>query len=72
MDYVCIKCRKKWTDGDESNHPSGALCTKCTTEYIRDKQIKEGNKDCFGRATEYCTEKCKWKRYCLTYSGVAI
>ena len=71
MNYVCIKCRKKWQRGDISNHESGALCDVCTTEYVRDKQIKEGNEDCFGRATEHCSEDCKWKRYCLTIAGVA-
>jgi len=71
MDYVCIKCRKTWRRGDESSHRSGALCDECTIEYVRDKQIKEGNRDCFGRAVDHCTEDCKWKRYCLTISGVA-
>jgi hypothetical protein len=67
VEYICIKCRRTWSEGKDAEGPSGGLCDQCITEYIRKKQRKEGHKDCFRRATEECSEDCKYKTECLKY-----
>ena len=71
MTYICIKCRKVWVVGEETEDYSGGLCDRCITLYVRDKQKACGFHDCFARATEVCDEvKCNYRNLCLKVSGV--
>ena len=56
MKYVCIRCGVTWIVGESTDEPSGGLCDKCITTYVRDKQKREGVNDCFKRSTENCSE----------------
>lgn len=70
MTYICIKCRKTWVKGGQSEGPSGGLCPECTADYVRSKQMSEGNKPCYRTAVECCSEPCKWWPLCMTDSGL--
>ena len=56
MNYVCIRCRDTWIVGEPTDAPSGGLCERCITEYIRAKQKRQGLDDCFKRANDSCSE----------------
>ncbi len=70
--YVCVKCGKMWErdNGDTDPTPSGTLCHPCLKESLvplyRRRQSREGNFDCFGKATDYCDQfTCKYRVMCL-------
>lgn len=71
--YLCIMCKKTWRidNGDMDNTPSGSLCKLCLKQSLvalyRKRQSKEGNFDCFAKATNYCDQlQCKYRELCLT------
>jgi hypothetical protein len=65
MNYVCIRCGVTWVVGESTAEPSGGLCKKCITTYVRDKQKREGVNDCFNRAIENCSEtECSYWEPC--------
>ena len=73
--YICIRCRKTWEveDGDVNPIPSGSLCKPCLKESLtttyRNRQTREGNFDCFGKASGYCDQsQCKYREICLIES----
>lgn len=73
MTYQCIKCKKTWGKGEESELYSHGLCKDCARELliptVRRKQIKEGNFDCFGKARSYCDQlMCKYRLICVDKS----
>jgi hypothetical protein len=66
MQYVCIRCGDTWSVGETTDEPSGGLCDRCITQYVRDKQKYQGNHDCFRRATENCARtECSYWEPCL-------
>ncbi len=71
----CIKCGKEWEK--DTVIPWGpddftsSFCYRCFRELISHvihrKQIKEGNFDCFGKASVYCDQfACKYRELCLS------
>lgn len=71
MTYQCINCKNFWVTNNESTKDiSHGLCKNCARERLapiyRNKQLLEGNFDCFGRANGYCDQMfCKYKELCL-------
>ena len=72
MIYRCIACGKTWGSegGDNDSRCSGGLCRSCLKESLipiyRKKQLREGNFDCFGKATCYCDQiHCLYRTKCL-------
>ncbi len=70
MKYQCIRCKKIWGMGDEEEYFSHGLCKSCARillmHTVRKKQLREGNFDCFGRATNFCDQyECKYRSVCL-------
>lgn len=71
--YRCIKCQTSWEfeNGDADPTPSGSLCKPCLRESLtplyRKRQLKEGNFDCFAKATgDRCDQsRCVYRRICL-------
>ncbi len=70
----CVKCGKEWEK--DSAIPWGphditsSLCNGCFIEVasstIHRNQLREGNFDCFAKASEYCDQpRCKYRRWCL-------
>lgn len=62
---ICIVC-------EPSNHANDThgLCLKhlreCLEHTYRRRQLKEGNFDCFGKATDYCDQgNCKYRKLCV-------
>ena len=73
--YVCVRCRKTWEirNGDTDPTVSGGLCKRCLRngliQLYRGKQLKEGNFDCFGKASDYCDQlDCRYRELCLDSS----
>jgi len=65
MTYICVKCRRTWHDGDPTDDYSGGICDECITEYVRQRQLKNGFNDCFKRATEECShDNCTYWDLC--------
>ena len=70
MRYVCIRCRDTWIVGETTDEPSGGLCDRCITQYVRKKQESQGFSDCFRRATESCSNKeCSYWEPCIRDSA---
>jgi len=71
MKYQCVKCQETWGEGSpEEEGYSHGLCLTCLRETltptVRRRQIREGNFDCFGRASCYCDQSmCKYRGVCL-------
>ena len=71
--YQCIRCLVTWEcpDGNcDDGFLSHGLCLDCLrlglTETYRNRQRKEGNPDCFGKAENYCDQEfCKYKKICV-------
>ena len=71
----CIKCGEEWEK--DTIFPWGpddftsSFCDPCfralISNVIHRKQLKEGNFDCFGKASEYCDQfACKYRELCLS------
>lgn len=71
MMYQCIRCRKTWGSSDAIlDWFSHGLCAKCLKEALtplyRKRQAREGNFDCFARASGYCDQSgCEYRQICL-------
>jgi len=70
----CLKCGKEWTK--ECSHPwehkdtTSSLCDSCyrkvASPLIHKRQLREGNFDCFAKATDYCDQfLCKYRKFCF-------
>lgn len=70
MKYQCIRCKTIWGEGEEEEFFSHGLCKECARKLlmhtVRKRQRREGNFDCFGKATDYCDQlDCKYRDVCL-------
>jgi hypothetical protein len=66
MRYICIKCGVIWIIGEPGAELSGGLCDRCITQYVREKQKRQGFDDCFRRATEICSKtECSYWEHCM-------
>lgn len=73
MQYQCIRCDTVWGEkhpNDRDDYYSHGLCKCCLviglTPIYRGRQIKEGNPDCFAKATNYCDQdRCCYRLTCL-------
>jgi ribosomal protein L40E len=66
MKYVCIRCETTWIVGKATNEPSGGLCDRCITQYIRKKQKERGFHDCFRKGPDDCVEtECSYWDSCI-------
>jgi hypothetical protein len=71
MKNKCIICGHEWgvwleNEVEEFSH---GLCKGCVKREllpkIRNKQLKEGNWDCFGKSKGYCNQElCKYLSVC--------
>jgi len=73
MKYICVKCGIDWNDGDEIDGPSHGLCKDCIIDTLtpkyRQKQLKEGYFDCFGKSCGYCQNiDCLYYSLCVEHS----
>ena len=67
MRYICVKCDHTWIVDEYTDYVSGGVCRDCITEYIRSKQVKNGNNACFGRPDLCKDEKdCPYRQCCMT------
>lgn len=73
MQKQCIRCGKVW-DSALGNSADGlkshGLCLDCLLERLtplfRNRQIAEGNPDCFGKALGHCERKdCSYFDLCV-------
>lgn len=71
-----MKCEKEWVkESSVSWGPddfTSSLCHPCFKEaispIIHKKQLREGNFDCFGKASDYCDQlQCKYRAWCLRW-----
>lgn len=75
MMYQCIRCQITWGEGcPERDGYSHGLCPACLKEALtplyRQRQIREGHFDCFGRSSGYCDQwGCSYRSVCLVVSG---
>ena len=74
MKFNCIKCDNiwgEWLEGEDREFYSSGLCKECAKEVlipkIRNRQLKEGLWDCFGKAYHgYCDQLfCKYISSCI-------
>jgi hypothetical protein len=70
----CIKCGEEWEKDTVipwgPDDYTSSLCNRCFRELISHvihrKQLKEGNFDCFGKASIHCDQfTCKYRELCL-------
>ncbi|GLI35358.1 hypothetical protein DAMNIGENAA_27910 [Desulforhabdus amnigena] len=72
MKFQCIRCQITWGEGNpEIEGYSHGLCKYCLKEALtplyRNRQTKEGNFDCFGKACGFCDQyTCKYRDLCLS------
>ena len=66
MTYICVKCKRTWILDEPTEHFSGGICRECITSYIHSKQVKNGDRACFGKP-EKCNdmESCKYGQLCI-------
>lgn len=76
MRYKCCKCSTEWGgELDPDGYFSHGLCKLCLRELLkptyRKRQREEiGSWECFGDATNHCTqENCKYRDLCLIDKG---
>jgi hypothetical protein len=71
----CIKCGEEWEKSTfipwGPDDYTSSFCNTCFRELISHvihrKQLKEGNFDCFGKASVYCDQSaCKYRELCLS------
>lgn len=71
LKYQCINCKTTWGNLDsEDPIMSHGVCFNCLkiklTPIYRNRQLREGNPDCFGRAINYCDQQtCCYRETCL-------
>ncbi len=71
MMYQCIRCLQTWGTGNpEKDGYSHGLCAECLREALaplyRKRQAREGNFDCFGKASDYCDQcACAYRSLCI-------
>jgi hypothetical protein len=73
MMYECVRCRGRWGEFDKNNDDgflSHGLCKDCLRDSLtllyRKRQRKEGNPDCFAKASDYCDQfACCYRYVCL-------
>lgn len=64
----CIGCGHPYVSDGDSVADSHGLCPKCLgdrfIQFIRTRQIREGNSPCFKTCEGYCDRNCCWRTMC--------
>ncbi|MEW6669103.1 MAG: hypothetical protein AB1512_28160 [Thermodesulfobacteriota bacterium] len=66
MQTICIGCGCIITNGPPEAFASSGVCRNCLETQVRAIQRRQGNFDCFGKATDFCDQpRCKYRWLCF-------